>query len=141
MKETTKSATSTNVREPKTPQDRDKSLLHRVPDQYWDDICRCNGFCCRIAPGIACPSLDTETRLCKVYDKRDETETCTRLTPETVPEMHQRGVLPDECGYVRMYHGEDPGPGPKSPDLIPFEAADAGTQVRYLLRRREWFDK
>jgi uncharacterized cysteine cluster protein YcgN (CxxCxxCC family) len=122
--------------------EKDKlSNLHQIPDEHWESLCECNGFCCRIAPGIACPSLDVATGLCTVYEKRDEVETCTRLTPESVAKMHEIGVLPPDCGYVRVLHGKDPGSGPECPPLIPFEAADAGTQVRYLLRRREWFNK
>lgn len=68
----------------------------------WEALCDGCGHCCRL-PGtvVGCPGLDTKTNRCKVYEKRCETEVCVKVTPENVRSLHDRGVLPDTCGYVR----------------------------------------
>jgi len=72
----------------------------------WEAVCRRCGRCCyekiehrgRIYHiDQPCKHLDTETRLCRVYNCRDQQQVdCVRLTPELVA----AGFLPQDCPYV-----------------------------------------
>jgi hypothetical protein len=74
-----------------------------------EDLCKKCGNCCYhkikffgkvyIDTTAPCQYLDTQTRLCKVYEKRHEVEPlCLKIT-----DALQRGVMPKECGYVEEY--------------------------------------
>ena len=72
----------------------------------WESVCSRCGRCCyekidfeeRIYyTQLPCEHLDPETKLCRVYDKRDaQRPGCVRLNPENV----KRGFLPADCAYV-----------------------------------------
>lgn len=84
-------------------------MLH--PDA-WEDVCDRCARCCfereltdegEVIVNFACPCefLDSQTRLCSVYDTRfSQCEGCHKLTPFTV---FFGGHLPDECAYVRTF--------------------------------------
>jgi len=83
-------------------------------------MCRRCGRCCHQKLNVdgrifyldaACPHLDPETRLCRVYDRRFE------VNPDciSVEEGIRRGVFPADCPYVAGLAGyrppmEDPDP-------------------------------
>ena len=77
----------------------------------WETVCSRCGRCCyekiefegRIYyTGLPCEHLDPETKLCRVYDQRDEKRPgCVRLTPENV----DKGFLPADCDYVAGIKG------------------------------------
>ena len=81
----------------------------------WDDICRRCALCCYertvtedsviIDLTSPCRYLDTETKLCTVYDERlKKNGRCNRLTP-----FHAMfsSALPPACAYVSWaeHHG------------------------------------
>ncbi|MEW6140239.1 MAG: YkgJ family cysteine cluster protein [Thermodesulfobacteriota bacterium] len=77
--------------------------------EQWEAICRKCGKCCYekvdLGGGVIhytdepCIHLDTETRLCKVYDRRHEVEPdCISLTEDLVRNLHW---LPEDCAYVQ----------------------------------------
>jgi uncharacterized cysteine cluster protein YcgN (CxxCxxCC family) len=52
-----------------------------------------------------CVHLDTETNLCKVYERRGEVEPdCITLTEHLVRTLHW---LPEECAYVEHVRHKD----------------------------------
>ncbi|MEW6351981.1 MAG: YkgJ family cysteine cluster protein [Thermodesulfobacteriota bacterium] len=74
----------------------------------WESICTKCGRCCYEKVDLGggeivytdepCVHLDTETNLCKVYDRRHEVEPdCISLTEELVRSL---GWLPEGCAYV-----------------------------------------
>jgi len=74
----------------------------------WEAVCRKCGRCCYekvdLGGGIIrytdepCVHLDTETNMCKVYERRGEVEPdCITLTEHLVRTLHW---LPEECAYV-----------------------------------------
>ena len=85
----------------------------------WESVCRRCGRCCyekidfkgRIYyTELPCEHLDPETKLCRVYDERDERRPgCVRLTQETLG----KGFLPADCAYVA---GIREYPAPIMPD-------------------------
>ena len=76
--------------------------------QRWDDICTRCGLCCfqrdRVEGELVihehapCRFLDTEKRLCTVYDTR--LSTCKECRKLTVFHALFSRYLPDSCGYV-----------------------------------------
>jgi uncharacterized protein len=81
----------------------------------WEAVCRRCGRCCYekvdLGGGIIhytdepCVHLDTETNLCRVYDRRDEVEPdCITLTEHLVRTLHW---LPEECAYVDHVRHKD----------------------------------
>ncbi len=81
----------------------------------WEAICKRCGRCCYekvdLGGGMIhytnepCAHLDTETNLCKVYDKRGEVEPdCITLTEHLVRKLHW---LPEECAYLEYVRHKD----------------------------------
>ncbi len=81
----------------------------------WEAVCRRCGQCCYekvdLGGGIIqytdepCVHLDTETNLCKVYERRGEAEPeCITLTEHLVRTLHW---LPEECAYVEHVRHKD----------------------------------
>ena len=81
----------------------------------WEDICAKCGKCCYekidLGGGVVhytdepCVHLDTETNLCKVYERRHEVEPdCISLTEELVRYIHW---LPEDCAYVVHVRHQD----------------------------------
>lgn len=72
----------------------------------WESVCSRCGRCCfekidfegRIYyTGLPCEYLDPETKLCRVYEEREEKRPgCVQLTSENI----QKGFLPSDCDYV-----------------------------------------
>jgi len=72
----------------------------------WEKICQRCGRCCYEKVEFEgrvyytdepCPHLDTETRLCKVYESRHEVKPdCAPLSPRALG----MGILPGDCPYV-----------------------------------------
>ncbi len=77
-------------------------------NQVWEKICKRCGRCCYEKVEFEgevyytddpCEHLDLETRLCRVYSDRCAVrEGCVALTPQLV----LRGLLPDDCPYVKF---------------------------------------
>ena len=76
--------------------------------EEWESICNKCGKCCyeKVDLGAGeihytdepCQYLDTETRLCKVYHNRHESEPdCISLTEHLVRTLNW---LPEDCAYV-----------------------------------------
>ncbi|MBI5252372.1 MAG: hypothetical protein HY912_22995 [Desulfomonile tiedjei] len=81
----------------------------------WEAICRKCAKCCYekvdLGGGVIrytdepCEHLDTETKLCKVYDRRHEVEPdCISLTEHLVRFLHW---MPVECAYVEYVRHKD----------------------------------
>ena len=81
----------------------------------WEAVCRRCGQCCYekvdLGGGIIqytdepCVHLDTETNLCKVYERRGEAEPeCITLTEHLVRTLHW---LPEEYTYVEHVRHKD----------------------------------
>ena len=81
------------------------------PDsEDWDEICNRCGKCCfdkivdeddKLIAMTACVYLDSETGLCKEYERRFLFEKdCLKLTPEN---LNKFDWLPDDCGYVTYF--------------------------------------
>ena len=82
---------------------------------HWEEICNRCGRCCYekvdLGGGIIrytdepCEHLDTETNLCKVYDRRHEAQPdCISLTAALVRCIHW---LPEDCAYVEYVRHQD----------------------------------
>jgi uncharacterized cysteine cluster protein YcgN (CxxCxxCC family) len=102
-----------------------------------ESLCRRCGRCCyrKLLVGdriyyldVPCPYLDTETRLCTVYERRHE------VNPDCldVEEGIRIGVFPADCPYVQGL--EDYAPPVESPDpafiaeeIARLEAEEAGS--------------
>ncbi|MCF6266229.1 MAG: hypothetical protein L3J57_06750 [Desulfuromusa sp.] len=79
----------------------------------WENTCDNCGRCCYekydyrgkiFYTETPCQYLDTETNLCRIYDRRSELNfDCVCLTPKLV----QAGILPDDCPYVKKIKGYD----------------------------------
>ena len=76
----------------------------------WDAICRRCGGCCHekevqadgrvLDLDVPCSQL-TDNLLCRVYDRRVETEKeCNLVTPGVV---RQGKILPRSCAYLQLY--------------------------------------
>lgn len=81
----------------------------------WEAVCRRCGRCCYekvdLGGGIIqytdepCVHLDTETNLCKVYDRRGVAEPdCITLTEHLVRTLHW---LPEDCAYLEHVRQKD----------------------------------
>ena len=112
----------------------------------WEALCDGCALCCRVDKqhNVACPSLDCDKRRCTVYERRTQTETCVKMTPGNVASLHERGVLPDTCGYVRWMQGKEPArlPPEQVPEvpLVPFILAPFEWQNRYVRIRKKWLE-
>jgi uncharacterized protein len=83
--------------------------------EEWEKICRKCGKCCYekvdLGGGLVkyldepCVHLDTEKKVCKVYENRGEAEPdCITLTEELVRYFHW---LPEDCAYVEYVRHKD----------------------------------
>jgi|8_EtaG_2_1085327.scaffolds.fasta_scaffold01028_6 uncharacterized cysteine cluster protein YcgN (CxxCxxCC family) len=89
----------------------------------WEALCDGCGACCRIPnTQYACKGLDVETKRCTVYNKRHQTYPCLSVTPYNVLDLHERGILPASCAYVRHEKGQ-PQQEPPEYVLVPYEMA------------------
>lgn len=80
--------------------------LAKLSKEEWEALCERCGRCCfeKVDDGDAiyytskpCDRFDPETRLCTVYDKRNQVRPdCLPLTPEVLT----AGFLPADCPYV-----------------------------------------
>jgi hypothetical protein len=118
------------------------SLSGLTPKKF-DALCTGCGECCSITTsGIACPALDTATRQCSNYENRLTQQRCVKLTPEIVPDFHERGFLPDDCSYVRYMNDEQPYKLPldqiKTRRLIPFGLAPRDIKKKYWKAEKKW---
>lgn len=93
----------------------------------WEKLCDGCANCCEIpGTGVACPYLDTNTRLCTVYDNRFEKASwCLKVTPENTLELHARKILPASCAYVRHKTALPPLDEVPVAKLIPYTMADS----------------
>jgi uncharacterized protein len=82
---------------------------------HWEDVCNRCGKCCYekldLGGGLIqytdepCAHLDTETNLCKVYERRHEVQPdCISLTADLVRYIHW---LPEDCAYVEYVRHQD----------------------------------
>jgi uncharacterized protein len=84
--------------------------------EQWESLCDGCGRCCVIAledevtgetyhTDVACRLLDCATARCRDYPNRQRhVPDCIQITPETVGTLTW---LPETCGYVRVYRGQD----------------------------------
>ena len=104
--------------------------------EEWEAICDKCGKCCYEKVDLGgghiyytdqpCEHLDTETNLCKFYDKRHEIEAdCISLTEELVKTLDW---LPEECAYARHFKYKD--------TLEAVRAVERNRQGRSRSRRR-----
>ena len=115
-----------------------------LTDKEWEELCDGCGKCCGLTgpkngTGIACPGLDVAKNRCTVYDTRLTTHICLKVEPDNVEELHQRGILPDSCAYVRHVKGQEPldRPVPVA-TLIPFALAPKGFKRKYWKAQKQW---
>ncbi len=89
--------------------------MTEISPEEWEAICNKCGKCCYekvdLGAGVIhytdepCVYLDTETNLCKVYDRRHEVEPdCISLTEHLVRNIHW---LPEGCAYVEYVRHKD----------------------------------
>ena len=111
----------------------------------WENLCDDCGKCCSgtrpkdLGVGIACPGLDCKTNRCTVYDKRLTTHTCLKVEPDNVEELHEAGILPDSCAYVRHVQGKEPLDSPvPAATLIPFALAPRVYQRQHRRTTKRW---
>ncbi len=104
--------------------------------EEWEGICRKCGKCCyeKIDLGGGeihytdepCEHLDTETKLCKVYDRRHEVEPeCISLTEHLVRTLNW---LPEDCAYVEYVRRQD--------TLAAVKVAEKNRQRKRRFKRR-----
>jgi len=81
----------------------------------WETICTKCGKCCYEKVDLGggeirytdepCRYLDTQTKLCQVYENRHEVEPdCISLTEDLVRTLHW---LPEDCAYVEYVRWKD----------------------------------
>lgn len=115
-----------------------------LTDKEWEELCDGCGKCCGLTrpkdgTGVACPGLDVARNMCAVYDRRLSTHICLKVEPDNVEELHQRGILPDSCAYVRHVQGKEPldSPVPEA-KLIPFALAPKKFKREYWRAEKAW---
>jgi uncharacterized cysteine cluster protein YcgN (CxxCxxCC family) len=90
-------------------------VMKTIDRDHWEDICTKCGKCCYekldLGGGLIqytdepCAHLDTETNLCKVYERRHEVQPdCISLTADLVRYIHW---LPEDCAYVEYVRHRD----------------------------------
>jgi uncharacterized cysteine cluster protein YcgN (CxxCxxCC family) len=95
----------------------DKTLLEKteLTDEEWESICLKCAKCCyeKIDLGGGhivyteepCVYLDTATRMCKIYDKRQEIEPdCIKLNEHFIRQINW---MPQDCAYVKYLGQKD----------------------------------
>ena len=112
--------------------------MKRLTESEWEQLCDGCGTCCNAANGVACPSLDQPTGRCTVYENRFEVERCLKITPANTMWMHDQGILPDTCAYVRHMRGQPLAPIPEN-TLIPFAVAHPRIQRLVINKRDQHF--
>jgi uncharacterized cysteine cluster protein YcgN (CxxCxxCC family) len=119
-----------------------RSALAKLSKAEFEALCDGCAKCCSIGDGVACPGLDTACNRCTVYAKRQVTEMCVRLTPHNILRLHEVGILPDSCAYVRYEQGLPPLDRPvEKARLTPFSAASAEKKEAYTEHKIEWFNR
>lgn len=84
-------------------------------NEQWESLCKRCGKCCYEKVDLGggeicytdepCEHLDTETKLCTVYDRRHEVEPdCMGLTEHLVRILQW---LPEDCAYVQYVKHKD----------------------------------
>lgn len=97
---------------------------HDLTHEEWEALCDgCGGCCDMDNTGYACPGLDCETKRCTVYETRHKMYPCLKVTPDNVFDLHQRGILPSTCGYVRHMCGQEPLTEVPEYILVPYAKA------------------
>jgi uncharacterized protein len=90
-------------------------VSENISRKEWEAICKKCGKCCYekvdLGAGLIrytdepCEHLDTETNLCKVYDRRHEVEPdCLELTEHLIRTLHW---MPEDCAYVQYFERKD----------------------------------
>lgn len=108
--------------------------LSKLSETEFEDLCDGCGKCCGFmnAKSFACPGLDCATNRCTVYARRHDTYMCTAVTPENTLDLHERGILPASCAYVRYEKGLSALDRPvEAAVLIPFSLAPRDFQRKY----------
>ena len=90
----------------------DDSDVLPIDLQEWEEVCEHCGRCCYekydyrgkiFYTEVPCQYLDTETNLCRIYERRSELNPdCAHLTPKLV----RSGILPDDCPYVKKLQND-----------------------------------
>ncbi len=117
--------------------------LNELSREEFEDLCTGCGECCAITvAGHSCPALNVETRQCTNYANRLTQQRCVKLTPDIVPDFHERGFLPDDCSYVRYMKDEKPYKLPldkiQTRELIPFGLAPHTVRKNYRKAEKQW---
>ena len=114
-------------------------------NEEWEALCDGCGKCCNqtrpkdVGLGIACPGLDCNTNRCTVYAKRLTTHICLKVEPDNVLDLHESGILPDSCAYVRHVKGQPPLERPvQRATLVPFTLAPYTYQRKHLKATKQW---
>jgi uncharacterized protein len=108
-----------------------------MDEENWEDICTRCGKCCYekldLGAGLIqytdepCVHLDTETKLCKVYETRHEAQPdCISLTEDLVRNLFW---LPPDCAYVEYVRHKD--------TLAAVRVIEDSAKRRKLKRRRK----
>jgi uncharacterized cysteine cluster protein YcgN (CxxCxxCC family) len=106
--------------------------------EEWEAVCKKCGRCCYEKVDVGggrvryldepCEYLDTETNLCKVYDRRHEVvPDCISLTEELVRAL---SWLPEECAYREYVRHKD--------TLAAVRAAAEKKRTHRSGRKRSW---
>lgn len=87
--------------------------MAQLKDDAWESLCKGCGICCLLKhsrregtyyTGVACNSLDLETKRCTIYSKRlKHGITCRKVDLAAVL---RSGLLPDTCGYIEYIYGK-----------------------------------
>lgn len=112
-----------------------------MTSEEWEDLCDGCGQCCMIDKQncVACPLFNTVTRRCGNYRKRHDREICVKVTPDNVERLHEAGILPASCAYVRHARGLEPAPEPV--EATPFHEASDELKAKYEAAREVWFKR
>lgn len=118
-------------------------MTDSLSSKEWEELCDGCGKCCGFTrgkpeTGVACPGLDCGTNRCTVYAKRFSTYMCASVTPENTLDLHDKGILPDSCAYVRHLKGEPPLEVTPVAKLIPFALAPRDFQRKYRRANKKW---
>lgn len=105
----------------------------------WEDLCDNCGKCCSVfGSKFACPALDVKTNMCKRYKTRLTEQCCGKITPENVLTLHEQGLLPDTCAYVRHAKNKKQLENPEKVKLQPFYRAPHALRMKYYRARAKW---
>lgn len=87
--------------------------MSEMTDEQWESLCKGCGLCCLLKhsrregtyyTGVACNSLDLNTKRCTIYSTRlKHGITCRKVD---MPVVLRSGLLPDTCGYIEYVYGK-----------------------------------